>query len=161
MKKNKIKFLALLLITSVAFFSCKKGDPIPPHRYIRNTSAPATNNPTFSKGDWRISLFSEKGVDETNLFNGYVFMFNDNGTIKVTKDNNTMNGNWYSAPGTGQKFMINFSADPLNVLNKTWDIKGETYTDLKLVYINSENGEEDLLTFKRNQQEMLPDHSVK
>ena len=150
MKNIRTKFLALLLITSAAFFSCKKGDPIPPHMRTV-TEAPATNNPTLTRGEWRIAMFSKNGTDRTVDFRGYVFMFNSDGILKVTKNNNSSEGAWLASPGaTG--FMIHFASVPFNELNNDWQIKGETYNDLKLVHENVDGGT-DILTFSRNQQE--------
>ena len=159
MRKYRIKFLALLLITSAAFFSCKKGDPIPPRMPI-TAAAPATNNPTFTRGEWRISLFSANDMDQTSRFSAYVFMFNSDGSIKVKKDSSIIEGRWSSMPGTNQRFMINFPSAPLNELNEDWQIKGETYNDLRLEHVRGANGEMDYLTFKRNQLQ-APAHSSK
>ena len=153
MRNIRNKFLALLLITSVAFLSCKKEDPIPPYRPpITNTSM-TTNNPTFNRGQWRITLFQESASDQTNDFSGYMFVFNSNGIIHVTKDSTTINGNWsFEKENDKQEFLIKFSSSPLNELNNNWKVKGETFNELRLENI-VENGEADHLTFRRNQQE--------
>lgn len=151
MKKIRNKFLALLLITTVAVFSCKKEDPIRPT--MPTTSSVTTNNPTLSRGEWRIALFQDNGADETNQFNKHLFMFNANGTLMVKIDSSMMSGTWSTQHDNDQiKFIINFASSPLSKLNKVWFIKKETFSDLKLEYVHSD-GMIDYLSFKRNQQE--------
>lgn len=154
MKNTRNKFLALILIATVAFFSCKKEDPIPVQMPAANITTSSTENPTFTKGDWRVALLQEHSVDNTNNLRGYLFRFNSNGTVIALKDSSSVNGKWSSQLGDEQrKFMINFSSEPLNDLNQDWRIKGETWTSLKLEHTNADDGSTDYLTFQRNQQE--------
>ncbi len=156
MKNIRNKFLALILITTVVFFSCKKEDPLSPIRpaSTSTTTTSSTSNPTFTRGLWRIALFEDSGSDKTNQFNGYAFMFNSNGTITITKDSSVINGYWLSDqvndPGI---FLLQFDSSPLSVLNNRWKIKGESFNDLKLEHLKDVNGNTDNLTFKRVQQE--------
>lgn len=156
MKNSKNKFLALVLIATVAFFSCKKADPLPTrkHTYPTTTTSQSTNNPTFTRGYWMVGSFQKGGMDKTNDFRGYLFIFNGNGKINVSKDSSTVEGNWsvIQDNDSRKKFNIDFSTQPLNELNEVWHIKGETFNDLKLELLNSD-GSADYLTFRRNQQE--------
>lgn len=145
----KNKFWALLLIASVAFLSCKKQDPLSPIKPV--TSTTTTNNPTFTRGQWVVELFQEDSTDETSNFRGYLFTFNSDGTVLAKKDNsNAVTGTWSTVKGSAtMKFKISFPSDPLSKLNEDWDVKNETYTDLKLEHVSGGNGGTDYLTFSR------------
>lgn len=127
MKTLKNKFLALLLITTVAFFSCKKQDPLVPVKPETTTSTASTNNPNFTRGQWKVELFQEDGIDGATGFRGYLFTFNSDGTVSVKKDNDVMNGNWSTVKNNNEmKFTLGFSTSPLDDLNGQWDVKYET-----------------------------------
>ncbi|MBC7695658.1 MAG: hypothetical protein H7141_09455 [Burkholderiales bacterium] len=154
MKNTKNKFLALILIATVAFFCCKKADPIAARPQTNAGSTTPNNNPTLTRGDWMVGLFQENGVDKTNHFRGYLFKFNSNGAINVSKDSTSVNGNWSTGQDDAQnKFIINFSSVPLSELNDDWHIMGETFNDLKLERPSANDSSADYLTFRRNQQE--------
>lgn len=155
MKNTRNKFLALILIATVAFFSCKKTDPLPSPNNTYPSTIQSTDNPTFTRGYWRVELFQKNGMDKANLLRGYLFTFNSNGIVNVLKDSSSVSGTWLTGQDNTalKKFVINFSFAPLNELNEEWHIKGETYSDLKLERLNVNGGSSDYLTFRRNQQE--------
>ena len=157
MKNTNNKFLALILIATVALFSCKKVDPLPTrkHTYPTTTTSQSTDNPTLTRGYWMVGSFQKGGVDRTNDFRGYLFIFNGNGKINVSKDSISVDGSWATVQNNDsrKKFVINFSSDPLNAMNLQWLIKSETFNDLKLEHLNESGGSADNLTFKRYQQQ--------
>jgi hypothetical protein len=151
MRTLKNKFWALLLITSVSFLSCKKQDPLPPITPAANsTTGTSTNNPTFTRGDWKIALFQEGAADETTNFRGYLFTFESNGHVLAKKDNTAIVGDWSTVKESdGMKFIINFPGGQLSELNGDWKVKSETYTDLRLEHVSGGDGSVDYLNFER------------
>lgn len=138
MKTLKNKFWALLLITTVAFFSCKKPDPLMPTKPVINTSS--TNNPNFTRGQWKVALFKQNETDDADKYRGYLFTFNDNQTVNVLKNNNTVNGNWSTVKNNNEiKFTLGFSTSPLNGLNGDWMVKYETDVSIGLERTLSDN----------------------
>ncbi len=149
MRKLRIKFLALLMITSVAFLSCKKEDRFSPKD--TTASRPIPINPAINSADWRITMFQINGVNETKNYRGYLFEFANKGVLKAIIKDREIIGTW----GVGLKdnpssFRISFPSEPLNKLNNSdWHIMSRTSTDLMLEYNNRKTGEVARLTFQR------------
>ncbi len=162
MKNIKNKFLALMLITSFAFFSCKKEDlrPIMP----ATTSSAVDDNPTFTNGEWIVSSFNENGTEEMKEFNGYVFVFNTDGKIQAKNATGEMTGTWSQKQSADQKaVVINFPSAPLNMLNKEWNIKSVTFSTFKLESNGDASDMTDYLIFSKNQNQApgnLPEQPV-
>ncbi|MBC7695660.1 MAG: hypothetical protein H7141_09465 [Burkholderiales bacterium] len=153
MKKLRIKFLALLLITSVAFSSCKKEDHFSPS-VNSNTGAEskAENRPIINQSDWKITLFQVNDRDETRQFIGYLFVFAEKGILKATAGRVTVNGTWSAGNKDNPKnFIIMFPSQPLSKLsNNQWIIINRNANELKLEHINRKGGHEYLI-FQRVQ----------
>ncbi|MCD6019730.1 MAG: hypothetical protein K0S53_2851 [Bacteroidetes bacterium] len=148
MKTLRNKFWALLLITSVAFLSCKKQDQLVPVKPANTNTSPA-DNPNFTRGEWKVEMLKKNGVDETVNLRGYLFKFNEDRTVSVRKDNNTVTGTWSMIRSNSQKtFMLTFSSDPLNELNGDWEVMYETDVNLGLERKMSDDSV-DNLTFGR------------
>ena len=79
MKKLKlVSILALVYVLNVASM-CSSDDN-------SNTSAdptPVIN--TATSGTWRITLYDDNGVNETNNYANYIFTFNSNGVLTDRK----------------------------------------------------------------------------
>lgn len=74
----------------------------------------------ITSGNWRVSYFYDDG-DETNDFLGYVFVFNSNNTITISKNGNTFNGIWSFYEDDGEfVFDIVFDDDTLDELSDDW-----------------------------------------
>lgn len=148
MKNIQNKFLALIVITSVAFSSCKKDDRYSPSS-VNESVASNRPNPTYNYPDWSITLFQANKMIETQLFYRYTFKFANDGILKATSNGITEYG-YYS---TGKKpspdhFTIRFKSELLSKLNKEWRIVLRTSSDLQLEYINS-LGRVERLNFQR------------
>lgn len=81
------------------------------------------------QGKWIITKFSEKGHDETNHFNGYIFKFNQNGRLMVSIPGSIaptdIEGSWVELESN--KFVINLGQKdqtnkPLGGLSDDWII---------------------------------------
>lgn len=140
--KMKGRFLALLLIISVAFSNCKKEDRISPSNAIINT--------VVVPGDWKIALFNELSTDKTSKFKWYSFKFNTNGTITAINGSSSVNGAWSTVrEGKIRKIIIYFSSAPLDDLNDDWRVVNQTSTTLELEHFPAENDGINYLTFQK------------
>lgn len=101
-------------------------------------------------GTWRVTLFSERGNDETGDFAGYNFLFNTDGTLTAVKSGSTKNGTWSTGSG---RFNINLgpktdSNKPLGELTDDWQILSVSITEIRLTDDNASSNE--FLTFTKN-----------
>lgn len=99
---------------------------------------------------WRITLFSERGDDETGDFAGYSFIFGSGNVLKVLKGSFSKTGTWNN---TGSKFIIDVGPKtdankPLGELTDDWQIISVSASEIKLTDDNATSGE--FLTFVRN-----------
>lgn len=163
--KNLIKINAVILLIAMTFAGCSKDDNNNETNTSNSTSADRVIS-TAESGTWRITLFSEDGVNKTSDFDGYVFSFNSDGTIVATKGNTTVSGTWSvmddssnsSSDDDGNStddddFIIFFNvpqSSDFEDLNDDWDIISVTTNKMELIDISGGNGGTDLLTFEKN-----------
>ena len=106
------------------------------------------------EGQWTISQLNNSGIDESSYFIDYRFAFESGGTLKATGNSDTISGSWSVAEnsGTGNndlEFTIFTSQNyPWNELNKDWDVRGFSSTQIVLNNENG-NGDTDSLTFSK------------
>ncbi|MCB0457968.1 MAG: hypothetical protein KDC91_09510 [Flavobacteriaceae bacterium] len=117
-------------------------------------------------GTWRITSFIDSGQDETSDFNGYIFTFNENGTVTATKGATTISGTWSVSDDSSNSssdddgnstddddFNLFFSVSPdsdFEDLNDDWDFISVSSTKMELIDISGGNGGTDYLTFQKN-----------
>ncbi|MCC6289075.1 MAG: hypothetical protein IT249_14425 [Chitinophagaceae bacterium] len=133
---KKIFFTCIMLANILLFFSCKKDD--------NNT------NSNISDGNWRVTLFTDSGNDETSDFSGYTFTFGNDGILTATKSNTSKTGTWSRS---SNDFNINLGEKsddnkPLGELTDDWDVISVSSTEIKLKDDNDSS--EEFLTFKKN-----------
>lgn len=77
----------------------------------------------ISKGGWKVNCYSNTQTDNTCIFDGYTFTFEENGKLIAVKDNNRFEGNWLE-DNISQKITISFknSGIALDALNDYWNI---------------------------------------
>ncbi len=107
-----------------------------------------------STGTWRITQFIDSGVNETNNFTGYNFVFNSSGVLNANGSNN-YTGNWSitnsSTSSNNLDFNINFNlTNDFQDLNDDWDFISQTPTKIELIDVSGGNGGTDYLTFEKN-----------
>lgn len=122
-------------------------------------TAQALSN-TVTNGTWRVTAFSEDGIDQTALFTGYNFTFNDNSTVSATNGENTYSGVWTitddeddddSNPNSDFDFNLSFTApDAFTELTEDWDPIERNGNLVRLRHISGGDGSTDYLTFERN-----------
>jgi hypothetical protein len=115
------KLLSLITATSILIASCTK-----------NANNPQNNNSNSSiltvvSKEFVITKFTDNssGTNKASLFNGYIFIFNADGTISAVKNNVTEEDSYTQKPshkGEAAKLTIAFSNVPLSELNKQFQI---------------------------------------
>jgi hypothetical protein len=105
MRKSGL-FLAMLLMVSLA------GCP--------NNDEDLTD--TITQGTWRVDYIIQNNDEDTSLFSGYVFTFQTNGTVAVTRPNEPpAQGTWNEYNGE-TRLTLDFGGNSglLQRLNEDW-----------------------------------------
>jgi hypothetical protein len=137
---QKITGLVFLSIISlVTFTSC-------------TDDTPKDINDVVTTVSWKVTNFTEDGVDQTYHFSNYTFTFNDNGTLSATNGTNTYNGTW--SKGTDDstpKLILTFSVSsgPFEEISEDWEILNSTSSLIDLKHISGGDGSVDLLKFEK------------
>jgi hypothetical protein len=137
-----IKILALGLMSMALVTACKKDEKI----------SPSNSSTVLQDSNWKVTLFSEEGVNETSYFSGYTFDFMDGGVVKATSGSNTVNGTWATRDDSGKtKLDLNFDdVNNFDELDEDWEILTQSSTKIELKHVSGGNGGTDLLTFEKN-----------
>ena len=109
---------------------------------------------------WKITLFSNSRVDNTETFDGYIFDFQEESAIIVQTGENIYEGNWliidksdypgYSRNISDMYLFIEFELDDsIEDINGEWNITSFSFTKMEMERIN-ENGTTDYLNFEQN-----------
>jgi hypothetical protein len=154
MKKLKlIPILALVFLLNVASMCSDDND-------TTNTADPTPVINTVNQGTWRITLYEDNGVNETNNYANYIFTFNSNGVLTAV-NTNTYNGTWSVTASNSNDdsqddldFNIAFLAPAPSAftddLTDDWDIISYTANKIQLIDVSGGNGGTDYLTFEKN-----------
>ncbi|KAA2239923.1 hypothetical protein F0L74_27440 [Chitinophaga agrisoli] len=139
---SKITWRLACLLACAFFVACSNDD---------NTT-PTVDPQAPTSGTWRVSLFSERGNDETGDFSGYTFTFNANNTAVAAKGGASKNGSW-SIGNSSREFNIDFGEKsdankPLGELTDDWEIISVSSNEIKLKDDNDDSAE--FLTFTKN-----------
>ena len=154
MKKLKlIPILALVFLLNVASMCSDDND-------TTNTADPTPVINTVNQGTWRITLYEDNGVNETNNYANYIFTFNSNGVLTAV-NTTTYNGTWSVTASNSNDdsqddldFNIAFLAPAPSAftddLTDDWDIISYTANKIQLIDVSGGNGGTDYLTFEKN-----------
>jgi hypothetical protein len=128
-----------ILVAGFLFLSCHK----------TNDQNTGITDAQITSGDWRITLFTDHGNNETSDFSGYIFSFGTDGVLTAVKGPTSTAGTW----SKGNKFNIdlgdkNDTNKPLGELTDDWHIIASSATSIQLGDDNASSGE--LLTFTKN-----------
>ena len=100
----------------------------------------------LTSGNWRISYYHEGDDDETSVYNGFVFTFNANNTITITRNSSTFTGTWLFYEEDGVDIVeIDFQDDPLDDLDDNWELLEFSSTLIQL----KEEGDDEYLNFTK------------
>jgi hypothetical protein len=112
------------------------------------------------KGQWRVTYFYDTDHDETSVFNGYAFTFNNAGTLTATNGVTTNTGTWSVTDSDNSNddddaledidFNIAFpSPAEFTEISDDWDVISQTSTKIELRDESGGNGGTDYLTFEK------------
>jgi hypothetical protein len=114
---------------------------------------------TVQSGSWKITYFFDSNQNETNHFTGYVFTFNENGSLVAVKGSTTVTGTWSVTDsnssdddgGLGDVDFKIFFASPADFedLSDDWDIISVSNSKIELTDVSGGNGGTDFLTFEK------------
>lgn len=152
MKKNMLTCL-LLLAGTISLFSCSKSDLNARPANQSNTS------PDLSTGTWAITTFTQRTEDKSATFDGYLFTFSADGTLKAEKSGSSTLGTWQhrtpvtyygvTTPATSAFAISIGTAAPLSLLNRDWNMDSVNTTTSKLALVSPEPLENMHVTFSR------------
>lgn len=71
--------------------------------------------------EWTVDKLERNDNDLEDIYVGYVFEFNSDGTVLVTQGSNTFNGTW-DASGTGNNISVTIDINGLPDFNDTWNL---------------------------------------
>ena len=113
-------YLVLLLVAASSLFSCKK--------YIQQQEEKAVIV-AVTNGVWYVQEYLQNDSNITASFSGYLFQFNENGTVVGTRDSVSVNGVWVGDITAGT-ITANFpgAGEPLKNLNEIWHITNSSTT---------------------------------
>lgn len=136
-----MRFLLAFLFLTVFAAACKKDDD----------GMAGEVSQTVKNGQWRVTLFLEDTVDHTSHFTGYVFTFNNDGTVAATNGSITVSGTWNTRNDSGKtKFDLYFSSpSEFEDLSEDWVVLTYTSTKIDLEHVSGSSGEVDRLTFEK------------
>lgn len=136
-----------MVVVALSFTSCKKED-------VKLTN---TVNKDMKSGEWIITLYHDSGNDETSDFSGFIFKFQDDGSLNAKSSTANYNGSWSVSDSNSDDdspddihFNISFSlGNEFDDLTDDWHIKSNASGKLELEDISGGNGDTDLLTFEK------------
>ena len=143
--KNRIIFIMLLIITTVAVSSCSKDD--------ENLADPSQTQQNVQSGTWRVTLYNDSGENRTSNFNGYNFTFNSNGSVTASNGVITQTGTLSVYTDSGvTKFQLTFQtvSGPFEEISEDWRILTQSTVKVELENVSGGNGGTDYLTFEKN-----------
>lgn len=155
----KKKFnLGLLFLMSITLLSttCSSGDD--DDNPADNTAQIENINNTAESGDWIITYYFDTDSEETSDYNGYIFTFENTGTLTASNGTNTFTGTWSVTDSNSNDdssddidFNILFSSPPdFEELSDDWEIITYNSSKIELTDVSGGNGGTDFLTFEKN-----------
>jgi len=158
----KTKIISILTIVMyVAFVSSCSSDDDSSGTNNQDNSADQTTQ-IAQDGNWKVTQFIDSGEDETSDFTGFVFTFNNDGTLVAVKDELTVNGTWSVTDGDDSsdddagtdddEFNIFFDVPEINDfddLSDDWDIVSVSSSKIELIDVSGGNGGTDNLIFEK------------
>lgn len=125
---------------------------------IQNTSATEIRDIAKS-GSWKISYFFDSDKNETHHFTGYLFSFNEDGSLVARKGDTTVTGTWSvtqssSSDDDGGSNDLDFNiffASPreFEELSDDWDVDYINNYQIELIDVSGGNGGIDSLHFDK------------
>lgn len=147
LKTNLI--LILLTVIGMTHHSCNDE----PDTNVDNTLSRVEGQ--IQLKSWKITLFSDSGMDETNHFTGFSFTFEKEGKLISEKGTNRFEGSWQITDSNSSddspedlELIIYFNlSNDFEELNEDWNFISTSDNKIELIHISGGNGGTDLLTF--------------
>lgn len=154
--KILLKAILVFFIYTGLAMSCDKDDD--DNSQQQNTNVTQIIN-TAQSGNWKITYFFDSDHEETGHFTGYVFTFNDNGSLVAVNGSTTITGTWSVTDsnssdddgGSGDTDFNIFFASPNDFedLSDDWHIISVSSSKIELIDVSGGNGGTDYLTFEK------------
>lgn len=146
----KTKIWLFLLAFSLGLFSCSEEDPGLELQTVQQVES------SMKSGSWKITKFIDSEKDETHHFNGYTFIFDNNGIVTSTNGAITYEGTWSISDSNSNDdsqddmdFNIHFNlTNDFEDLNDDWDFITSSNVKIELIDVSGGNGGTDYLTFE-------------
>ena len=141
MKKYMMQ-MAVVLFVSLGMVACDKSDD--DNNDPSNTPANSVTNSYLINGSWRVSLLTDDGRDETSDYEGYTFVFGNDGKLTATRGAVTTTGTWRTQRDDGSNelvILLSTTDRDLLELNDDWDIILSNNTKIVLQDDNDERDE--------------------
>ena len=124
-----MKRLTLVFCLSLGLLSCKEDDNLDPVAISSNELTAAL---TVADG-LIISEFIEEGVNETDSFLDYLFVFDADGTVSATKTGHSISGTYrvFTDDGKTELMMTFPNSSELNELTDDWYFISKSDNTLK------------------------------
>ncbi|HEX6890978.1 MAG TPA: hypothetical protein VF141_09795 [Chryseolinea sp.] len=106
---------------------------------------------TLGRGSWKVTYFFDK-ADETNDFEGYSFLFNEDNVAIATKNALSVQGSWdteHSSDGNTKLYLDFGTNGSLEELNEDWLVIEATSARISLEHESGGNGDTATLTLER------------
>ncbi|MFV0304646.1 MAG: hypothetical protein ACK5IC_04080 [Moheibacter sp.] len=143
-----ISYLFLGILFGLSTISCSSDDD------STDDSGGGTGTTTIViEGTWKVTNFQEDNSNQTNHFNGYTFVFAEDGVLTATNGSTVKVGFWNNGnDDSSNKLNIGFSDDdgPFEEISEDWVITNKTATKLELQHTSGGDGSVDYLTFEKN-----------
>lgn len=132
MKSFLLSFSVAILVSGI--ISCDNNNP-----------DDASTSQQLTSGNWRVSLFTDSGNDETSDFTGYRFTFRTDGTLAAEKSGSAQEGSW-EVNSNSTRLLIdlgpkNDTNKPLGELTDDWVILSRSATEIRLTDDNAASAE--------------------
>ena len=154
MRTLKTMMMIFVLSSMSLTISCSSDDDSSSSGTAATIAAIETN---MESGSWRITYYFDSDHEETDHFNSYVFVFEDDGTLTASNAASTHTGAWSVTNSNSRTtdddvdFNIAFST-PADFVELTddWDIITYNSNRIELIDVSGGGGGTDYLTFEKN-----------
>jgi hypothetical protein len=141
MKTNAKAIIAFFLL-AIAFLAFRKGNPTAKIEAVKSV---------VTNGKWKVNLYRDNGLDQTNNYTGYELRFKPNGTLIATKDETLHSGTWRTiVEDRMTKLYLDFdTATHLDELSEDWLIKRQESGSFELEDLTTGHGGVDYLNLQK------------
>lgn len=133
---KKIVAFSISALFLLSMISCTKS----------STDSPGEVTPIVTQGEWVVSLFSERGINETSDFSGFSYVFQSGGKLIVKKNGAVVKEGTWSENSSSKKLIIDLGIKddtnkPQGELTDDWIITSKNDSKISLTDDNSSSAE--------------------